>query len=180
MNSISEKQLKANRQNAKLGGVKTLAGIEISKMNALKHGILSNKTLLESEQNEIDEFIKLKTEITDQLLPMGEFEIFLTDRIITNIWRLRRLMKIESSSMEYEKNDIYPYDEEYSNRKQKELNKYAKMFNGKNTQKMMRYETMIERGIFRSLHELQRIQAIRFGGRVVAPIMIDIDITKGI
>lgn len=40
--SISEKQLEANRKNAKKGGVKTSKSKEISKYNALKHGILSN------------------------------------------------------------------------------------------------------------------------------------------
>ena len=40
--TASEKQIAANRENAKLGGVKSSEGKSHSKMNALKHGILSN------------------------------------------------------------------------------------------------------------------------------------------
>ncbi len=49
MSKLSQKQLEANRQNAKLGGVKTEEGKAVSKYNALKHGILSQEVLLESE-----------------------------------------------------------------------------------------------------------------------------------
>lgn len=37
---VSDTQQKANEENAKLGGVKTEEGKEISKFNALKHGVL--------------------------------------------------------------------------------------------------------------------------------------------
>ena len=49
MSEISQKQLEANRQNAKLGGVKTEEGKAISKYNAIKHGLLSKEVLLEGE-----------------------------------------------------------------------------------------------------------------------------------
>jgi len=38
---ISEKQLDANRKNAKKGGVKTEQGKAISRLNAEKHGIFT-------------------------------------------------------------------------------------------------------------------------------------------
>ena len=37
--TISDKQLEANRKNAKLGGVKTEEGKAVSRLNALKHGV---------------------------------------------------------------------------------------------------------------------------------------------
>ena len=49
MSEISQKQLEANRENAKLGGVKTEEGKAVSKYNAIKHGLLSEEVLLDGE-----------------------------------------------------------------------------------------------------------------------------------
>ena len=46
---ISDKQLTANKKNAQLGGIKTTQGKEVSKYNALSHGLL-RKTLTEYEK----------------------------------------------------------------------------------------------------------------------------------
>jgi hypothetical protein len=42
----------------------------------------------------------------------------------------------------------------------------------------MRYETNIDRGIYRALHELQRLQSIRRGENVLPPLTIDVDINQ--
>lgn len=42
-------------------------------------------------------------------------------------------------------------------------------------QKLARYETSIERGLFRALHELERLQRIRLGDDVPAPLQVDIN-----
>jgi len=43
--------------------------------------------------------------------------------------------------------------------------------------KLSRYETTIERGLYRALHELERRQAARLGGNVPAPLAVDIDVS---
>jgi hypothetical protein len=43
--------------------------------------------------------------------------------------------------------------------------------------KLPRYETSIERSLFKALHELQRLQAARRGQYVPAPVAVDIDVT---
>jgi hypothetical protein len=43
--------------------------------------------------------------------------------------------------------------------------------------KLSRYETTIERGLYRALHELERRQATRLGGSVPAPVAIDVDVS---
>ena len=44
--------------------------------------------------------------------------------------------------------------------------------------KYFRYEIMLERSIYKALHELQRLQAARSGEKPPAPIAIDVDISK--
>jgi hypothetical protein len=44
--------------------------------------------------------------------------------------------------------------------------------------KLSRYETMIERSLFKALHELQRLQAARgTGGNVAPPVALDVDVS---
>jgi hypothetical protein len=47
-------------------------------------------------------------------------------------------------------------------------------------EKVMRYESHLSRLFHRDLHELQRLQAMRQGQRVVAPIAIDVDMASGL
>jgi hypothetical protein len=45
--------------------------------------------------------------------------------------------------------------------------------------KLHRYEASIERGYFRALHELQRLQHARLGGHVPPPLAIEISVNNG-
>ena len=49
--------------------------------------------------------------------------------------------------------------------------------NGNSLSNLSRYESRMERSLFRSLHELQRLQATRQGEHVPAPQVLDIDVT---
>ncbi len=44
--------------------------------------------------------------------------------------------------------------------------------------KLSRYETAIERGLFRAMHELQRLQTARAGQPVPVPVVIDVEVTS--
>ncbi len=44
------------------------------------------------------------------------------------------------------------------------------------TANLVRYEVTIERSLFRALHELQRLQAMRLGAPVMAPIAVDVTV----
>ena len=148
----SEKQLKANRQNAKLGGVKTEEGKAISKYNALKHGLLSEKVLIGKESKR--ELEELDKKVREDLKPRSEIEMLLVDRMVANFWRLRRAMTKEEESV---------------------FNDYKGMENGADI--FFRYETMLERGIYKALHELQRIQAARAGEKPPIPLAVDFDVS---
>jgi hypothetical protein len=100
--SISEQRLAANRANAqKSTGPRTPKGRAASRMNALKHGLLSQEVLIcsphryESEE----ELFALHDRFRDELQPMGPMEWMLCDQIVTTHWRLRRVLAAESAEM---------------------------------------------------------------------------------
>ncbi len=174
MNEISQKQLEANRENAKLGGVKTEEGKAISKYNALKHGLLTEMVLLSNEDE--NALIELNKRLRSDLKPSAELESILVDRIVANTWRLGRVMKIEKEMIE--KDCEY---ENWNGQIQKRSIGEALSYDFANHDtygKLIRYETSIERGIYKALHELQRIQATRAGEKLPLPIAVDIDVSK--
>ena len=178
MPEVSQKQLEANRENAKLGGVKTEEGKAISKYNAMKHGLLSNEVLLGDEDEEI--LAELENRIRKEIKPFGEIEILIADRIITNIWRLKRLLKVEATTMEWQRYYILE-DRNVMFRPsetQKQRNAIRVMIANDDTESLLRYESAIERSIYRSLHELQRIQAARAGEKPPIPMALDIDVSQ--
>lgn len=45
--------------------------------------------------------------------------------------------------------------------------------------RLLRYETAIEKQIYKALHELLRLQSARRGGKPVLPIAVDVDVSEG-
>lgn len=170
MNETSEKQLEANRENAKLGGVKSEEGKEISKLNAIKHGILSREILLKDENE--DELVELGKKLRQELKPVGELEMILVERVVSGTWRLKRALKGETEMIESDMTDIIFGEKTFGHA-------LASSFaNSDSYGKFTRYETSLERSIFKALHELQRLQAVRSGEKIPAPVAIDVDISK--
>lgn len=178
MSEISKKQIEANRKNAKLGGVKTEEGKAISKLNAMKHGILSKEILIDGEDEKA--LVELGKKLRVQLAPEGELELILVDRIISNVWRLRRLLRVEKSTMEWSRDDTLYDSLDFGGKSegQKERKAERDMITCFAIPHILRYETTIERSLIKALHELQRLQAARNGESAVAPIAIDIEMEK--
>jgi hypothetical protein len=174
MPNVSEKQIRANRQNAELGGVKSKEGKAISKYNALKHGLLSKEVLLDGEDEEA--LIEVGKRLRTELEPQTELELILVDRITANVWRLRRVMQIEREMMDDDRSD---FGFSLSGSKKTLGAALSYDFANKDTYgKLIRYESSIERGIYKALHELQRLQAVRVGGELSPPVAVDIDVVK--
>jgi hypothetical protein len=98
----SAKQLAANRRNAKKStGPRTKRGSAVSRMNALKHGILSRQVLVEGlhYRESSEELKKLHERLWDSLQPEGPLEEMLVDQIVTAHWRLRRALTAESGEI---------------------------------------------------------------------------------
>lgn len=98
----SEKQIEANRENAKKGGVKTAAGKKVSRMNALKHGILAEHVTIQRGPNFEDElqYVELREELFTHFEPVGPLECMLVDQLFSIHWRLRRVPRAERALIE--------------------------------------------------------------------------------
>ncbi len=172
MGNISQKQIKANKRNGKKGGVKTDEGKAISKYNAIKHGLLGKEVLLDDEDG--TELVSLGRKLRTELAPDTELELVLVDRITANVWRLRRVMQIERQMMEDDREDSFG-----DIKKSLGAALSYDFANHDTYGKLIRYETSIERGIYKALHELQRLQATRNGENVPPPAAVDVDISGG-
>jgi hypothetical protein len=92
----TEKQIVANRRNAlKSTGPRTPKGKTIVSQNALTHGLLANRVLIYDENP--DEFKIFYQSILCDLAPVGTMEILLAERIVAFFWRLKRTGRMEST-----------------------------------------------------------------------------------
>jgi len=98
----SEKQIEANRINAKKGGVKTPTGKSVSKLNAIKHGILSEDVTIQrglNWENPCD-YDDQRNALVKHLQPVGPLEEMQVDQLFSLHWRLRRVAQAERALIE--------------------------------------------------------------------------------
>ncbi len=134
----SEKQIQANRINALKGGVKTEEGKAKVRLNAVTHGFFSKGIPLPGEDRSL--LAEFRENFIAELKPQGELETVLVELIISSSWRLKRLLITER------KYTSRGADYRYST-----------------WQNVMRYETTLERQIYKAMHELERLQKNRLG-----------------
>ncbi|MBU6389578.1 hypothetical protein KGQ71_03610 [Patescibacteria group bacterium] len=167
----TEKQLQANKENAQRGGVKTPEGKATASMNALKHGLLSSHIVLQNEKQGI--FDELLARVEKALKPVGHVEGVLAERIAINIWRMQRFYRAEQAQMDFYREQLANLDFLGS-----KANSVMGIMTHSETDKLLRYEAAIERGFYRALHELQRLQAARRGESTTLPLTLDIDVSE--
>ena len=156
-------RIESNRRNAiQSTGPKTIEGKSTASRNALKHGVLSNDLIIMDENPH--DLKNLKLDIYQTLCPQGAIEGILVEKIINAIWRIRRLTKAEYGFLS-ERDSPF----EHSG-----LSQGFRGSNGAGLQVLSRYEATLERSFYRALHELQKIQGMRLGYHVLAPMSIDI------
>lgn len=147
----SHKQAIANQRNAlKSTGPRSEEGKAIVAQNALKHGFFSKQIVLEEESKK--EFETLKTEFYFQLKPQGLLEQLLWERALTAAWRLSRIMQMESMLMNYASKRSFLG---------KGLTEVLGGNHGEELSLLVRYETSLEKILFRSLAELRVLQSTR-------------------
>ncbi|HUD03114.1 MAG TPA: hypothetical protein VMR46_03860 [Candidatus Paceibacterota bacterium] len=185
MTDTSQAQIDANRENGKKGGVKTEGGKEISKYNALKHGILK-EVVSDYEQ---DFYTSISEYLEEQFQPIGALERILVDRIGVYYLKLYRAAKAEN---EYMRSTLNPrrvhIEDPFANfgmtgKAIVDNEGYTPIVGLEAVAKLsdtyLRYETTIENRLYKALHELQRLQSARNGERVPPPVAIDVSISGG-
>ena len=170
----SARKSEANRRNAlKSTGPKTQEGKAVVRLNALRHGLLSREVLLPDENG--DDLTELDERLREELQPVGELENLLLDRMVSLAWRLRRLGQVETGIFAQER---------YEGVIDQDTSALGLAFirdgNGANAfSKLSRYETTMERGLYKALHELQRLRAAReTTGGTPPPLAVDVDVSR--
>lgn len=164
----------ANRCNAlRSTGPKTAPGKIRSSQNALRHGLLSREAVLPGERRA--KLTAFAERLHEDLAPEGELESLLVDRIVSCAWRLRRALSVEVGIIQRELSED---SEGKSEAEQLALAFVRAAYSADALTKLSRYETTLERGLFRALHELQRLQAARAGSHVVPPMAVDVEVSS--
>ena len=178
----TEKQIQANRLNAlKSTGPKSPAGKARSALNAVKHGLLTRDVLMPGEKAK--EPMAFRQEMMVELAPQGELEEFLADRVVESAWRLRRAGRMErqvvQGKLSSELRSRAKKPAYYADQPVPTADSVAAsaMSNKDTYDKLVRYEAHIQRGLYKALHELQRLQAARQGGPVLPPVAIYVEVS---
>ncbi len=179
----TEKQIIANRLNAqKSTGPRTPQGKTIASQNALTHRLFAKQILLRDEDPEL--FEPFCRSLLRELAPVGPLEFLLAERIIASFWRLRRAGQMESAVLnilcsQRDQHDRFlkPFDKllQLTPRNQQEqepatdpspaslLGKVVKSdFQNDNIiSRLLQYEGRMERSLYKTLCQLQRLQHAR-------------------
>jgi hypothetical protein len=126
---------------------------------------------------------KLGDRLRTELQPVGELENMFVDRIISAHWRLRRLGRVEAGIFTYKYYGTLSDYLEMGGMQEANTTMLGNAFvtdanEGNAFSKLSRYETAIERSLFKSLHELQRLQAARQAESTLPPpVAVDVEVS---
>lgn len=94
----TQNQVRANQLNSVSStGPITAEGKSVVSDNALQHGLCSERVLLDDEDP--NALAELHADVAAALHPVGSIEHALADRIVTAIWRQRRLERAEVANI---------------------------------------------------------------------------------
>ncbi len=153
----SEKQVQANRRNALMStGPTSQKGKQRSSQNAVKHAILSEAVIVHGEQaTDFDEF---RSNMFEDLKPVGTLEVLLLEKAVYYAWRLRRVLRAEAQMFHEE------LSSQYSGKK---LHDFFSGYLGKRMANLSRYEMMLSKLFYKALTELSDIQTSRPSSQTV-------------
>ena len=166
----TEMQKKANKRNAlRSTGPRTPEGKAAAAGNARKHGLSGRDAVLSEEDEEL--FAGMLEGMFFVYRPEGELETFLVKRIATGIWRL---LRVEAALYEEPENSFFDRKTGLGERFRSQTRHGANSF-----ATLCRVESATERAVFRTMHELQRVQAMRKGNEVPPPMALDVLLSAG-
>jgi len=106
------------QSNRKYTGPRTREGKNISKHNALRHGIFSEVTVLWGESK--DEYESLLEGLTEALQPENELEKLLVEKLAMLSWRHRRLLQAEGAEIQ-QGSEFLEWDQRMQRRHEAEM-----------------------------------------------------------
>lgn len=143
-------------RSQKSGGPGTQQGKEKSKLNATTHGIFSKVAVIKGESRA--KFDALWNRLRNDRQPVGELEEVLVEKLATDFWRERRLIIADGKANIGNGMDLLGFNED------------------PHRDHLLRYETTLNRGIDRTLAQLERLQRTRLGQPV--PPRIDVNLSS--
>ncbi len=164
----SARQFEANRLNAQNStGPRTPEGKARSSRNAVTHGLTARKVFLAEEDPE--EYRRLHEAAAARLKPEGVLEDELVARLVSLIWRLRRIPAFEAALLAWlEQQKEEEEDASMLNlfssprRADLELGRTIKRFLSADfSGKLSRYEMSLQKQLFALLQELRSMQERR-------------------
>ncbi len=150
---LSMEKLEANRQNAKKStGPRTPEGKQRSRLNALKYGILAKAVIIQRGpgKEKRGDFDQLLTDFWHHYAPQGPVEDMLVERMATLKWRLARVYRSERGEI------VANAELDPEAASERDCLPDAGV-----SDRLVRYETMLERAFYRALTELERLQRSR-------------------
>ena len=141
-----------NRENAKFStGPKTPEGKQKSAQNATVHGLYSESALLPSE--DADRYRAHVSSYMADLKPLGPLQTDLAEVVADNIWRLRRIRKLEAEHSEALSTSEYNINESL----RPELIQQTVNLT-RSLEMLGRHEVRIQNAMHKALKELKALQ----------------------
>lgn len=162
------------------GGPRTARGKAAVRRNPIKHGVLAQTPVISLVERRED-WEALRRGVFEYLDVDGTLEEALADRIAGIIWRLYRVVRFESESINRYLHDVpgdwwasraaagMPVPAKVTREVVEEMDRMlmARLLPGEETlEKVMRYETRLHRFLLQTLHQLMVVKGLRKpGGR---------------
>jgi hypothetical protein len=182
----TERQIQANRRNAaRSTGPRTAEGKRASRLNAVKHGLLSDGAFVPTLERRED-WEEFREGLRASLQPMGALESLLAEQVIAAAWRLARVVRIDGDMMDVEQrwsnlasggpplpSDGRPLDGAEDGAPRLSTGP-VRLPAVEKFSHVVRYEAHLHRQFMQCLHELQRVQDRRLGTTEAAPAAVDV------
>jgi len=168
--TMLDRRTTANRQNARLAGVKTKEGKRISRFNARKHGILASVL----GPWDLEELKPILLPLMEELAPATPLEEAIVEKLAFALLRLQRCARAEALYHQATWMAVPRWHDPgplgiASYFKPSHFEKIATLIN--------RYDASLTSQFLRLLHELERLQRMRAGQKVPAPIVADVNVS---
>jgi hypothetical protein len=136
-------------------------------VNTIPLNIFTDEILIDGENSA--DLADLKDRLTKELKPSGELGTILVDRIVANIWRLKRCLRIENQVLEYEMSCIQEYEQGFLRTRKRTSEEIRQLRALKVTDDKSRinnlsqYETALEEQLYKALRELNKLKKREVG-----------------